>query len=280
MDQKAVVLTGASSGIGAVSADLLQRRGFHVIGCALPDADGEAMMARASATFTPVHMDVTDSSSISSALDKITKDLGEGGLAGLVNNAGIASGGPMELQRLEDLRRVLEVNVVGSVAVTNAFLPLLRQARGRIVFIGSMLGRCAAPMSSIYAPSKFAIEAVADIFRMELRPWGISVSLIQPDVVQTPILNKSMAQTDALFSDSASGRAVLYEAIYRQARGRLEAASRTALAPDKVAQKVVHALTAEKPRTRYPVGWKAKVLVWLRLLPDRWRDAILLRAMQ
>jgi NAD(P)-dependent dehydrogenase (short-subunit alcohol dehydrogenase family) len=280
MDKKAVVVTGASSGIGAASADLLQSESFHVIGCALPDTDGEAMMAKASETFTPLYMDVTDSTSISSAVDKITRHLGEGGLAGLVNNAGVASGGPLELQRTEDLRRVMEINVIGSVAVTNAFLPQLRKARGRIVFTGSMLGRCAAPMSSIYSPSKFALEAVADIFRMELRPWGINVSLIQPDVVQTPILNKSMTQTDGLFSDPSSEQSVLYEEVYRQARGRLESAAKTAITPDKVAKRVVHALTAKKPRTRYPVGWKAKVLVWLRFLPDRWRDSILLSSMK
>lgn len=248
MDKKAVVVTGASSGIGAASAELLQRQGFHVIGCALPDADAEAMIAKASETFTPVYMEVTDSASIASAVDKITGNLGEGGL--------------------------------GSVAVTNAFLPQLRKARGRTVFTGSMLGRCAIPMSSIYSPSKFALEAVADIFRMELRPWGINVSLIQPDVAQTPILNKSMTQTDALFNDPSSEQSVLYEEVYRQARGRLESAAKTAITPDKVAKKVVHALTAKKPRTRYPVGWKAKVLVWLRLLPDRWRDSILLSSIK
>jgi NAD(P)-dependent dehydrogenase (short-subunit alcohol dehydrogenase family) len=280
MDRKAVVVTGASSGIGAVSADLLQHHGFHVTGCALPDRDGEAMMAKASETFTPVYMDVTDSASIASAVEKITGDLDEGGLAGLVSNAGVASGGPLELQRTEDLRRVMETNVIGSVAVTNALLPQLRKARGRIVFTGSMLGRCATPMSSIYAPSKFALEAVADIFRMELRPWGIHVSLIQPDVVQTPILEKSITQTDALFGDPSSGQAILYEEAYRQARGRLESASKTAITPDKVAKRVVHALTAKRPRTRYPVGWKAKVLVWLRFLPDRWRDLILISSMK
>lgn len=115
---------------------------------------------------------------------------------------------------------------------------------------------------------------------MELRPWGIDVSLIQPDVVQTPILNKSMTQTDALFNDPSSEQSVLYEEVYRQTRGRLESAAKTAITPDKVAKKVVHALTAKKPRTRYPVGWKAKVLVWLRLLPDRWRDSILLISMK
>lgn len=123
MDKKAVVVTGASSGIGAASAELSQRQGFHVIGCALPDTDAEAMIAKASETFTPVYMEGTDSASIASAVDKITGNLGEGGLAGLVSNAGVASGGPLELQRIENLCRVMEINVIGSVPSPMPFCP-------------------------------------------------------------------------------------------------------------------------------------------------------------
>ena len=163
-----VVITGTSTGIGAATALYLAEQGFQVFAGVRRDADGEALQQRSSHGLTPVILDITDARTIASAVDSVSAAVGKRGLAGLVNNAGIVKPGPLELQPIDDFRRQLEVNLVGQVAVTQAFLPLIRKGRGRIVNVGSIGGRLVLPLHGAYSASKFGIEAVTDALRLEL----------------------------------------------------------------------------------------------------------------
>src|SRR5262245_5535409 len=182
-----IVITGASSGIGR--AMRLDQLGFHVFAGVRNPADGDALKSKSSERLSPVLLDVTSEDSIARA----ARSIGDAPIAGLVNNAGIAVGGPLEMVPIPLWRKQFEVNVIGQVAVTQAFLPLLRVGRGRIVNIGSIAGRSALPFTSPYCSSKFALEGLSDSLRMELRQWGISVSIVEPGSIRTPIWEKSLA---------------------------------------------------------------------------------------
>ena len=193
------------------------------------------------------------------------------GLNGLVNNAGIAVAAPLEDMPLTELRRQLEVNLVGQLAVTQALLPALRSARGRIVIIGSIAGRSALPFLGAYAMSKFALEAMADSLRLELAPDGIEVALVEPGTIATPIWSKPQPLADVV-SERYRPRIERF--------GRLAAARAAKAAPaDRVARAVEHALTAARPRTRYLVGRDAHIRSAIERLPDRLRDRVLARAL-
>jgi NAD(P)-dependent dehydrogenase (short-subunit alcohol dehydrogenase family) len=278
-DRGSVVITGASTGIGAACALALDRAGFRVFAGVRRAPDGERLRGRASGRLSPVIVDVTDEASIDAAARTVGAAVGEAGLAGLVNNAGIAVAGPLEYLPLADLRHQLDVNVVGQIAVTQAFLPLLRRARGRIVNIGSISGRLATPFLGPYAASKFALEALSDALRGELRPWGLHVSLIEPGSIATPIWSKGEASGQARLLEAPAQAREKYGAAIE---ALLEASRRTAergLPPDRVAAVVLHALTARVPKTRYLVGADARVQALVRLLPDRLRDRLIARAL-
>jgi len=178
------------------------------------------------------------------------------------------------------VRRQLEINVVGQVAVTQAFLPLIRAGRGRIVNMGSIQGRMATPFAGAYSASKFALEALTDALRLELAPWGISVSIVEPSAVATPIWEKSAKTAEAMLGSVQPEALVLYaEAIQAVKRTAADAAKR-AVDPVEVARVVEHALTAARPRTRYVVGREAKFRAAMALLvPDRVRDNLVAKAM-
>src|SRR5260370_25499123 len=187
-----VVVTGASTGIGEACALRLDMRGFRCFAGVRRAVAGGAWKQKASGRLTPILLDVTDASSIKSAAAAVAAALGEEGLSGLVNNAGIAIAGPLEFLPIDELRRQFEVNVIGQIAVTQAFLPLLRKGHGRIVNMGSIAGKSALPFAGPFCASKFALEALTDSLRMELLPWNIPVSIIEPAYVTTPILQKSL----------------------------------------------------------------------------------------
>ena len=274
--QRAVVVTGASSGIGEACALRLDGLGFRVFAGVRRQQDGDALRRKASERLAPVMLDVTDPLSVQSASDSVAAATGGVGLAGLVNNAGTAVAAPLEFLPLGELRRQLEVNVVGQIAVTQAFLPLLRQGSGRIVNIGSVSGRIASPLLGAYTASKFAMEGLTDTLRRELSPWGVAVSIVEPGRIATPIWEKSLKAADELL-DALPRRALeLYgPAIEEVRRGALEA-SRWGAPPEKVARAVEHALTAKRPRTRYPVGPDARLgALLVRLLPGPLLDRIL-----
>lgn len=274
----AVVITGASSGIGRATALRLARSGFRVYAGVRSDPDAESLRSEGLAGLAPLHLDVTDADALAAAADRVGSEVGERGLAGLVNNAGIGVGGPLEYIDLGDLRRQLEVNVVGPVAVTQAFLPLLRRGGGRVVMVGSISGRLAAPFAGPYAASKFALEALCDSLRVELAPWGLQVSLVEPGDIDTPIWDKTQRYADEAEARlPAEGRERYGEAI-AHVRERLRESARNASPPSRCAEAIEHALTARRPRTRYLVGGDAVAQAWLaRLLPDRLRDRLITR---
>jgi NAD(P)-dependent dehydrogenase (short-subunit alcohol dehydrogenase family) len=218
----------------------------------------------------PVLLDVTDAAQIAAAVHRLETDLGGNGLGGLVNNAGIGKGGPIEVLAIDEWRALLEVNVLGQVAVTQAVIPLLRRAKGRVVFMGSMSGRVATPFVAPYSASKHAIEAIGASLREELRPWGISVSVVEPGAVRTPIWAKGRAYADA-FVEAAGPEAMrLYGNAADEMRAAIDAEERVGIPPERVAAVVEHALTSRRPHYRYQVGRDAKAAgVIERFLPDR-----------
>jgi len=277
-DMGAVVITGASTGIGEACALHLDQMGYRVFAGIRKAADGESLRRRASPRLVPVRLDITDETEIGEAAHNVIEALGNGGLAGLVNNAGIVVGGMLEFLPLDALRRQLEVNVVGQIAVTQAFLPCLRQARGRIVNIGSLSGLISSPFTGAYAASKFALEALTDSLRLELRPWKIHVSIVEPGFIQTPISKKSLDAEEALRAQLPAEALQLYGSCVQAVRDATEREAAKAAPTGVVVKAVVHALAARRPRTRYVVGTHSGVAISLgRALPDRWRDALILR---
>lgn len=276
-----VLITGASTGIGAACARGCAERGMTVFAGVRNLEAGHALQAKSGAAIIPLQLDVTDSESIKRAADIVKHQVGEGGLFGLVNNAGIAISSPLELIPLNQLRRQLEVNVVGQIAVTQAVLPLLRRARGRIVNMGSIAGRGTIPMMGPYSASKHALEALTDALRLELSPWGIEVSIIEPGAIATPIWDRSLQISLEVESEMAAEGKPLYETAAQRIREAVGQAANRASPPDAVVQAVLHALTAKRPRTRYLVGRDAKLrAVMLRWLPDRMQDWILKKVLK
>ena len=278
---RAIVITGASTGIGAACALRLDALGFRVFAGVRKSSDGQALSRRASTALTPLFLDITDQTSIAAAVKEVDSAVGAVGLYGLVNNAGIVVAGPLEILPLAELRRQLEVNVIGQVAVTQAFLPLIRRGHGRIVNMGSISGRMASPLLGPYAASKFAIEALADSLRLELKPWGISVSLIEPGAVATPIWEKSMAAGEELARQVSPEDNALYAGTIAAVQKAASHSAQRAIPAEVVAQAVAHALTAPQPKTRYLVGRDAKIRALLaRWVPDRVRDRLIAKALR
>jgi NAD(P)-dependent dehydrogenase (short-subunit alcohol dehydrogenase family) len=228
---------------------------------------------------SPVILDVESADSIRAAADQVAASLGGGALLGLVNNAGIAVAGPLEFLEMRDLRRQFEVNVFGQVAVTQAFLPLLRRGKdGRIVNMSSISGRITAPLLGPYSMSKFALEAFSDALRRELAPFGLSVSVVEPGAIKTPIWGKGAGSFEERGERMPALARELYGSRIDALRNRAEEMGARGAAPEKVAEAVHHALTARRPKTRYLVGGDAKVtakLAWL--LPDRALDQLIRR---
>lgn len=277
----AVLVTGASSGIGEACARRLAGMGFHVFAGVRKPEDGERLRSDAGGGIVPIRIDVTDAASIEAAAREIDAAVAGRGLAGLVNNAGIAVPAPIEHQPIEDFRRQIEVNLIGQVAVTQAFLPAIRAARGRIVFVGSIGGRVAAPLLGAYAASKFALEGLSDTLRRELRPWGIHVSIMEPGTIATPIWSKGIASGDALVEQMSPAAQRDYGKLIAFVREASEQGERDGISPDVVAKDVAHALTARRPRTRYLVGREAKSRgIAARFVPDRVMDAVIARVVK
>lgn len=272
----AVVVTGSSTGIGRACAVALDREGFHVLAGVRKEADGESLKI-AAAGVEPVIVDVTDAATIEALRAKVDAEHG-GRLAGLVNNAGISVAGPLEGVPIEEWRRQFEVNVIGQVAVTKALLPALRAAKGRVAFMSSVGGRNAIGLLGPYGASKHAIEAVGDSLRQEMQPFGVNVALVEPGAVATPIWQKGLDDADDM-------RAALGDEVNRLYGARLDGfqalAEKTAAAgvpPEDVAKAVLHALTSDRPKTRYVVGRDAKAQLAMKaVLPDRALDRLIAR---
>jgi NAD(P)-dependent dehydrogenase (short-subunit alcohol dehydrogenase family) len=252
-----VLITGASTGIGAATARHLLEQGMTVFAGVESEADQVPSGARR------LVLDVGSDTSIASAFAGLDE------LHAVVNNAGIGVPGPLEALPLDQLRRQLDVNVGGQVAVTQAALPLIRRSGGRIVFVGSVGGILASQFAGAYHASKFAIEAIADVWRQELDPEGIPVVLIEPAVISTPIWDKAIARLDALEVPER------YRERLSSFRDSLRSADEHGKDPADVAEVIAEALTSDKPDTRYVVGGAGKIATALRpLIPDRVADKL------
>jgi NAD(P)-dependent dehydrogenase (short-subunit alcohol dehydrogenase family) len=272
-----VVVTGASAGIGAATTSHLAALGFQVFAGVRKPEDYQAIGESGAERVTPILLDTTKEDTIAAAREQIGAEVEETGLAGLVNNAGIAVGGPLELIPIADLRRQLETNVIGVAAVTQAFLPLLRQGGGRIVNVGSTSGRVAAPFAGPYAVSKFALRAFNDSLRVELCPWDLPVCLIEVGPVATGIWDKSLTEMDQRWDGMSPAARGLYGTLFKAIRRSAEDRARHGISVDDVVAAIVHAMTARRPRTRYIVGKIAQQIAVVSLLPDRLRDRLVLR---
>jgi len=271
-----IFITGSSTGIGEDAALHLDRLGHRVFAGVRKDADGEALRARASERLTPVRCDVTDEGSVTEAMARIGEEVGAAGLDGLVNNAGVAQAGPLEHLSLDDWRSQFEVNVFGQIAVTRAAIPVLRTASGRICFVGSVSGRIGSPLMGPYAGSKFAIEGIAQSLRLELRPWGMAVSVVEPGPVKTPIWAKGRAYADELEARLGPEAVAQYRDQIEAARKAVDTNERIGVSTAKTSAAIEHALLADRPKHRYLVGPPAKVVgVLARILPDRALDRVM-----
>jgi NAD(P)-dependent dehydrogenase (short-subunit alcohol dehydrogenase family) len=270
-----VLVTGASSGIGEACALRLSRGGRRVLAGVRKGEDGERLSEAGHGRIEPVTLDVTDADSIAALSERLREEV----LDGLVNNAGIAISMPLELLPLDELRRQLEVNLVGQVAVTKAALQALRRAHGRIVNVGSIAGRSALPFLGAYAATKHALEAVTDAFRMELQPFGIEVVIVEPGTIATPIWRKGAESFERLLPEVSADVAALYRSRMSAFRKAAAAAGRRGEPADEVAKVVETALTVRRPKTRYRVGRDARRRALVELLPDRARDRVYDRAL-
>jgi NAD(P)-dependent dehydrogenase (short-subunit alcohol dehydrogenase family) len=275
-----VLVTGASTGIGRACAIEMDQLGWTVFAGVRREEDAVSLTAEGSERLRPVTIDVTDPGSIAAAVEVVEAERGEEGLQGLVNNAGVAIPGPLETLPLDDFRRQLEVNLTGQLAVTQALLALIRRGRGRIVFISSIGGRIALPFAGAYHAAKFGIEAVGDVLRQELRPWGIAVSLVEPGSIATPIWDKGEEEAERMAERTPAAQDDLYGEQLETFRGAVRRTAERGIEPEAVAKPVRHALTARRPRTRYLVGRDAVLQARMRpLLGARVFDRLVAREM-
>jgi NAD(P)-dependent dehydrogenase (short-subunit alcohol dehydrogenase family) len=277
---RACVITGASSGIGEACAVRLADAGWRVFAGVRREEDAARLRATIAQGLTPLRIDVTDPASIAAAADEVSRTVDGGALDGLVNNAGIAIAAPLEDIPIDEFRHQLEVNVIGQLAVTQAFLPSLRKGSGRIVLMGSIAGRWATPFLGPYSASKFALEAMADALRVELQPWDVHVAIVEPGSIVTPIWSKGAEHATRLAARFRPGVDERYGEAMTALRRVAGSAAARGIPPDAVARVVEHALNAATPRTRYLVGADAKLRArLLRFIPDRLRDTLVTRAM-
>ncbi len=276
--QKAALVTGASTGIGRATAELLAARGFRVLGGLRRAAPGEPLPA-APPGVEPLELDVTCDEAVAQAAARLGRELPDG-LYALVNNAGIAPPAALELADVDEFRRVLEVNTIAPLRVIQAVLPLLRKRRGRIVNMSSMNGTVAMPIVGAYSASKYALEALSDTLRVELRPWDIGVTVIRPGQVQTEIFTKAGAFLDERAQEIPEHLVQGYAKLYRRASMFNRRGSKASTTPEHVARVVLRALTSRRMKPRYYAGFDAVGLQIAReWLPTRLLDRWLARAM-
>jgi NAD(P)-dependent dehydrogenase (short-subunit alcohol dehydrogenase family) len=266
-----VLITGASRGIGRATALRLARAGWSVYATVRQESDGAELVAEAAGRqVTPLRLDVTDDAAVASLADGLPERLDA-----VVNNAGIVVSGPLESLSAAELREQFEVNVVAAVAVTNAVLPRLRAARGRIVFVSSLSGIVSTPMTGAYNASKFALEAIADAWRLELRQWGIKVVLVEPAMTDTDLWRDAPEVLEAETAAMSDEHRALYKEHLEGMRKVIPRIQKMAKPVDTVAATIEKALTASRPKARYPVGADVRIQAALSgVTPARMMDAV------
>ena len=274
----AVLVTGTSTGIGRYAALQLDQLGYRVFATVRNEQDADSISSAASENLRPLILDVTDSSSLDRAQENVSQELGEQGLWGLVNNAAVAFVSPLEFAPLDDFRKLYEVNVFGLLAITQKFLPLIRQAEGRIVNISSTASNAVAPFHGPYSSSKLALNGITDALRLELKPLGVKVSLIIYGSVQTPIWEKGGDASTRVARDFPPKALELYGENLRRIRDYFNRIGKTGITMEQSFQSILHALSAANPKPHYYVGIDAHFHYLLRrLFYGRIGDRIILR---
>jgi NAD(P)-dependent dehydrogenase (short-subunit alcohol dehydrogenase family) len=273
----AVVVSGASTGIGAATVELLAGKGFIAFAGVRTTADKDRLAAL-NPNVRPVSLDVTSAESIAAAAAEVRASGIE--VIGVVSNAGIALGGPLETLPIDDLRRVFEVNVFGALAMVQAFLPMLPENRGRVVFVGSIAGRLATPYVGPYSASKFALRSLSDSMRIELAPAGITVSLIEPGSVKTPIWQKGRDNQAQLFENLGENSRPHYRRALESVVEATNDEEKGGMPVDVVSEAIYRALTDAKPRPQQILGTPAKIGNVIASLPAGLRSRIVRSAMR
>ena len=273
-----VVVSGASTGIGAATAGELAERGFHVLAGVRREGDAEAIRT---ANVEPVMLDITDDHAVAVLARRIIADPERRPLRALVNNAGLQINAPIETLPLAEWRMLFEVNLFGHVAMVQALLPALIESRGTIVNISSIGGKMAMAGYGPYAATKFALEAISDSLRREVAPLGVKVVVVEPGAVATAMLGRVDETGERVFSEMTVAQLGRYGKIMRAVVSQAQAAAGDAVAAKEVASVIADAISSERPRARYTVGRQAAMAVRLtKLLPDRMLDALLARALK
>jgi NAD(P)-dependent dehydrogenase (short-subunit alcohol dehydrogenase family) len=271
---KTVLVTGAGRGIGKAIALKLAADGWHVFAGVRKTEDGSALEAATTGKITPIKLDVTSREQIIIATDTLPDQLDA-----LVNNAGIAINEPMESISPEQLQRQFDVNVFGTVSITQAMLPKIRAARGRIVFISSMSGRISTPLTGPYSGSKYALEGIVDALRMEVKPWGIGVSLVEPGAIETDIWANMVDEFDGAVAGMSPQNQQLYEPHTKGMRRVMKVMRKTTVPVDHVVKNVEKALTSKRPKARYVVGVPSRLqLIATAVGPTAVNDFVVSRA--
>lgn len=280
---KSIVITGASSGIGRATALRVARKGWWVFAAVRKDSDREEIHAEASQSgirerLRPIILDVTDAASIERAADEVAQSLAGRGLDALFNNAGMGTTSPVEYTPLEKLREIYEVNLFGQIATTQAFLPLIRMGKGRIINACSVGDHITPPFGGPLASSKAAFASMCAALRLELRPEGIAVCILEPGSINTPAVDKTLGGVEQTIAQLPADGAVRYGTAMRQMARRFAQHERAGSPPQVVAEVVERALTDRKPQTRYQAGKdSAKLALLARFLPEKLLDVAVLR---
>ena len=275
---KNILITGASTGIGRSTALLLARKGWRVFAAVRKESDAQAIQSEAIATLEPVILDVSDNNSIAAAARDVTARLDGRGLHGLFNNAGIGGISPVEFTSPENLREIFQVNFFGQLAVIQAFLPFVRLAKGRIINTGSVGDHISPPFIGALCSSKAAFASVSAALRIELRPQGIHVCILEPGSINTPAVGKTLGGVEELIAALPAQGAALYSGPLRQMAQTFAANERAGSSPDVVAAVVERALTDRHPKTRYAAGKDSlKLAVLARCLPEKLLDLAILK---
>lgn len=281
IDNRSVFITGTSTGIGRAAAIILDQLGFLVFASVRKEVDAENLSKEASGRLNPILLDVTDMDSIFKARDIVAESVGQAGLWGLVNNAGITFRAPIEFIPMEELRRLYETNVFGLSAVTQAFLPLIRQAGGRIINISSSASQIITPFHGPYCSAKLAVNGITNTLRLELTPFNIQVSLMMLGGFQTPIWERVKRNTAEITKRFPSEFNKLYAERQKNTLGFFFAKGEKGLSPDIAAKAIIHALTAKRAKNTYFVGSSSKLFNLLdKVVYGRLREWVTLRTMR
>ena len=272
---KSVVITGTSTGIGRACAERMAAAGWTVYAGVRKDADADDVQRSITGDVRPVIIDVTNGDHITALVARLRDDLGANGLDGLVNNAGVAEGGPIEAVTESDWRWHFDVNVFGVVNLTRECLPLLLASRGRVVNVASIAGRISAPMMAPYAAGKHAVEAISEALRFEVEDLGMHVSCVEPGEIESAIWSKADEQLSRIEGTLSPDVKARYARHLDMLYGFVADGAKRGIPASKVANAVHHALTASRPKHRYLVGPDAKMVGVVSRLPDRMRQRML-----